>query len=201
MFIILWLTLIFISLLIMVKSKNSTIHEIFKESVEIGKGMRLSHFLMSIPLIVIIATVGTILYNLHPILQFGWLWSMVNNVGVEVSEPTFPFVSLILGSLLLVLCLFIPKFAHNEEISYRKPYLDKGWGQGIKGSLIFGLMHMVMGIPLSFALALSIGGFAFLYVAKKKGIMESTYFHSAYNMTIMVTVIIIFWSDVVMYLM
>lgn len=201
MFIVLWLTLAFISFLVMVHYSDTSVSKIFGKSKEIYKGIRLSHFLISIPLIAVIIVVGYFLYNLHPILQFGWLWSLVvDNKGVTPEGYTgFPFMDVLVACGLILFSLFVPYLAHIEELSYREPYIDKGWGQGVKGSLIFGLMHLIMGIPLAVALALSIGGVTFLYVAKKKGIMESTYLHSAYNLTVLTLIIAACWFEVVMY--
>ena len=195
-----WLTLIFISWYFMLKSNGTTIKEFLGKSMDIAKGLRVSHFIMAIPIIAAIVIVGSFLYSLHPILQFGWLWSMLTG-GEQVVAAGFPWVSLLIGIMIGVFSLFIPMLAYNEEVAFRESYIDKGWGKGLVGSLIFGLAHMVMGIPLAFALALSIGGVAFLYIAKKKGIMESTYVHAAYNFTVITLVLILVWSDVFTYLL
>lgn len=64
------------------------------------------------------------------------------------------------------------------------------WPDAFKWSLIFGLSHCIVGVPLSVGLALSIGGLWFHYQAFEGGISQSTIHHTAYNL-ILVTLLFV----------
>ena len=65
-------------------------------------------------------------------------------------------------------------------------------GMGLR----FGLIHLIMGIPIAVALALSIGGWYFQWAylrgyrqgGREAGVLESTRSHLAYNLVVLVLV-------------
>jgi hypothetical protein len=87
-----------------------------------------------------------------------------------------------------VLMVFsIPYLAKIEEVIFREGVIDIG--SRIKKSIIFGMVHMVMGIPLFVAMLLCITGYIFSvrYVRSYKkfgsevALLHATSLHMKYN--------------------
>lgn len=87
-------------------------------------------------------------------------------------------------AFLPVLALAVPRFAANEEAAYREG--TRSWPHGIARSLRFGLVHVIMLIPLGAALALSWGGLLFTWAYFRGGVARSTVYHAAFNTTVIV---------------
>lgn len=96
----------------------------------------------------------------------------------------------------ILLCLSMPYFSRSEEEIFRSGVLELK--PRIVSNLTFGLVHMIMGVPLFCALILSVVGFVFsiFYVkefkrqcllgsdyeeADKNAIFASTSIHTKYN--------------------
>jgi hypothetical protein len=128
--------------------------------------------------------------------------------------PTPPRQRLWLKALLIVpfwglLVLVLPFWANLEERWFRQGVL--AWGQIAKNSVLFGLMHLLAGIPLVWALNLAIPGFLFAcrykyvyhrcykklqshYHADQAGVWACTADHAIYNAIIftLLTVALLF---------
>ncbi len=142
-----------------------------------------------------------------PGLKYGWLHLFGGSGNilvapvVELSSSTTPWIRLFVPLFLLAFAFMLPFFANWEEKEFRKGYLDHS--SIIKQSIMFGLIHCTVGIPISIGIALIIPGlfFAVKYKnafyrnlkkmsasdAEEEAVMVSTTYHTMWNM-ILVTV-------------
>lgn len=183
MFKIAWLLLVFIPLIIDWKQTL----EYIKESKQLYKKLKIRHFLLGLLSVVSVITTTIILYDNFSIMRFGWLWSLfVNNDSdnhVENTTDTSIMITIISSIVIIVLYVFlliiIPSLAQREEEIFREIavedkffiQLNKSIGKNktIKPLLyqvLFGLTHMIMGIPLAAACSLIISGIIFYLTAK-----------------------------------
>lgn len=160
---------------------------------EIVRGIRWRH-IWPVPLVLAgVVAVATPLLAV-PGLDWGW-WSALGGEG----NPVFGSSSATAGSAwewlvpLLFVCLLIPAlplFAHAEEVMFRRG--AEGWSGGGRSLKVvqFGLIHVIIGIPIAVALALSVGGAYFMATylrairdgADQRGAtIESARAHTAYN--------------------
>lgn len=173
MFLILWLLIIVLGIAVNYKSFLKDI----KFSAELRKDMLPRHFLIGFGSFIIVFILAFSLYQLHPILQFGWLFSLVQSgndtVDTEMQQE-IPYENIITISLygfifmaLIVFMLLIPKYAYDEEKIFRERYVFSSRKKRVIQSIKFGLAHLIMGIPVSAALALSVSGYIFMTTARK----------------------------------
>jgi hypothetical protein len=133
-----------------------------------------------------------------PVMRFGW-WAALGGIGNPVTGGTeqtrgtalewlvpLVFVALLAPSL--------PLFAHREEELFRRGCETWSTPKRIAKALLFGAVHAVIGIPIGFALALSVGGgyFQWCYLrgyrttgSTGEALLESTRAHTAYNAVIL----------------
>jgi len=137
----------------------------------------------------VLVSVGVII-SLNPPswLKFSWI-SFISGGHAQnlVTSPmTSGYVPLVI--LFWVLMAFsLPYLAKMEEIMFREGVIDLG--ARIKKSIIFGMVHMVMGIPLFVAMLLCIAGFIFsiryckVYrvLGSEEALLASTSLHMKYN--------------------
>ncbi len=129
-------------------------------------------------------------------LRWGW-WEYLGGTGKVIfgaaSNRSGWISRLVLPGLVLIrllpsLCLF----ALREERAFRRGDETRGIGARLWRSLMFGLAHLVMGIPIGAALGLGVGvggfGFSEVYLRRwrKSGsplrsVLESARVHFAYN--------------------
>jgi hypothetical protein len=153
---------------------------------------------------VIVLLVATVLFQV-PGLSFGWWTAIGGNGNVIVgSTSATSGTSLVWLVPLLFVLLLIPAlalFAEREEVVFRAGAEQWSWSRRIMMGLRFGLIHLIMGIPIAVALALSVGGWYFQWAylqgyrkAKRSeqrveaGVMESTRSHLAYNLCVLAIV-------------
>lgn len=121
-------------------------------------------------------------------LKFSWI-SFISDgqsQNLVTSPMTSGFTPIVLVFWILMV-FSIPYLAKIEEVIFREGVIDIG--TRIKKSIIFGMVHMVMGIPLFVAMLLCITGFIFSvrYVRsfKKFGsevaLLHATSLHMKYN--------------------
>lgn len=157
------------------------------------------HFLTGLGSITSVLVTAVALYWWVPPLRFGWLvWLAGRASSTDTGEvvETSPVFWVVIGVFLCVFFVFVPTFARNEELAFRldhvwSPMLTRLWS-----SLKFGLIHLLMGIPIAAALALSVAGHIFLLVARRAakasrlqdplesalvGVDESAKVHAAHN--------------------
>ena len=132
-----------------------------------------------------------------------WSWISMLGSGADVPSGNIlaaPFKSgsvIIIGIFWLLLTLALPYLAKGEEEGFRS--LVFGTKKRIIASIKFGLVHMIVGVPLFVALILAVAGYIFSifyvkafnkaakvdpYSADKVAILASTSVHAKYNFLI-----------------
>src|SRR6476469_1921391 len=127
-------------------------------------GLRLRHFVKVVPTLFLVFIAVGLLWQIKP-LHFGW-WSLLGGQGNPAlgKAQGLPTWGVWLG-MLVAACTILGMrlLAYIEEQLFRVGAEHRSLiGNGI-ASLLFGLMHILIGIPLAVALALTIGGFAFTH--------------------------------------
>lgn len=158
---------------------------------QVIKQYRPIQFITTIPVLGLVIVVAMLLcYNVpfmdkNPIL---WVASSLFGWGDGKGSGNIMFSGLhwkYYAMLFLPVLLFaLPSLAKVEEKDFRRG--TRGWADGVKRSIMFGLVHIVALVPLGAALALSIGGLWFTYQYFKGGVERSTVYHSVYNSIIVV---------------
>jgi hypothetical protein len=159
----------------------------------IVRGIRLRH-LWPVPFVLTAVIAAALLLVQLPVLSFGW-WSAIGGVGNPVAGSTEQtagtplewIVPLVFVTLLLPA---LPLFAMREEEMFRLGAERWSWPRRAYKAVQFGLVHVIIGIPIGVALALSIGGAYFQYAYLREfrrshlhteALLESTRAHTAYN--------------------
>lgn len=158
-------------------------------------GIRPRHFALALAVLAGVLLAVVILLAPSTWLRWGW-WEYLGGTGNVIfgaaSNPSgwlsrLALPGLILIPLLLSLCLF----ALREERAFRRGDETRGIGARLWRSLLFGLAHLVMGIPIGAALGLGVGGFGFSQVylrrwrksgSRLQSVLESARVHFAYNL-------------------
>jgi hypothetical protein len=136
-----------------------------------------------------------------PVLDWGW-WSAIGGIGNPVTGTTERTAGTALEWLvplvLLVLLLpAVPLFAEAEERMFRLGAEDWSPARRAGRGVLFGLAHVLIGVPIGVGLALSIGGWYFTWWYLREGIAGSTRAHTAYNGSIILVVLAAITFDVV----
>lgn len=160
---------------------------------QIIKQYRLIHLITSIPIVASVITVAVLLTEFVPFMDknpFLWVFSALFGWGNGEGQGNLMLSGLqwkYYAALFLPILLFaLPSLARYEEEDFREGTRD--WAHGVKRSVVFGLVHVIMLIPIGTALALSIGGMWFTHQYFKGGVERSTVYHSVYN-SIIVTIL------------
>lgn len=170
-------------------------------TLRIVRGLRLRHFL-PVPLVLTLVILAAYGLTSLPLLSFGW-WTAIGGEGNPVfgsSDRTSgtPLAWLIPLVFMILLIPALPLFARREEEMFRAGAESWPWAKKIGKQVLFGLVHALIGIPVGVALALSIGGLYFLGMYLRgfrrggpvEALLESTRAHTAYNLTIVVIVLL-----------
>jgi hypothetical protein len=83
-----------------------------------------------------------------------------DDAAVAPTGPPWVDIALVSGFLGLLVLLF-PHLAHAEELAFRVGWEDLSPGQQVLSALRFGLIHMIMLVPLAAALAVAVAGYAY----------------------------------------
>lgn len=134
-----------------------------------------------------------------PVLQFSWLKLLAatpqeaagagqNLLVAGLRIPFFVWV------FLALLMLNVPRLALNEEYLFR---------EGVHGrvkvglySVMFGLAHCLVGVPVSIGLALTIAGLWFAYQYRLGGVERAAAYHAIHNwiiLTLFAVAILVPW--------
>ena len=161
----------------------------------IVRGLRWRHFVRAVPTVVVIVATAWVLIQL-PVLSFGW-WTMIGGEGnpvVGVTDKDYGVVSVVIPLLFIgLLIIGLPLLVAREEWVFRRGAERRGTLANVGRSVLFGLAHAVVGIPIGAALALSIGGLYLTWCylerwretrSESEALLESTRAHLAYNLTI-----------------
>lgn len=162
---------------------------------EIVRGLRLHHFARAPLALAAVLIVATALLQV-PGLDWGW-WTAIGGtgnviVGGSTRSSLGPIEWIAPVVFVSVLIPLLPLFAEREEHVFREGAEDWSTGRRVRRSVEFGLAHLIMGIPIGVALALSIGGGyftwaymrAFRQAGRQAAVLESTRTHLGYNLTI-----------------
>ena len=157
-------------------------------------------FLMVIGVMTTVITLASI--GLPKFMTWSWI-SMLSSDGTDAPSGNImaaPFKSgsvIIIGIFWLLLTLALPYLAKGEEQTFRG--LIFGTKRRIITSIKFGLVHMIVGVPLFIALILAVVGYIFSifyvkafdkaakvdpYTANDVAINVSTSVHAKYNFLI-----------------
>ena len=129
--------------------------------------------------LVILGVISMLIMILEMDKFFGWSWTAwmgMKCVNVGISPLHIPYFGLFFTLLILV---NVPYMALIEEMIFREG--TKSWPDAIWRSLVFGLCHCLMGIPIGAGLAMSVAGMWFSYHYMLGGVEESALHHGAYN--------------------
>jgi hypothetical protein len=166
---------------------------------EVVRALRPRHFLLA-PLVLFVVLVVAGLLLAVPGLSWGW-WTAIGGTGNVITGGTSRAGVGVLQWLAPVLFLsllvpLLPLLAEREERMFREGAEAWSTGRRVRRAVEFGLVHLIMGIPVGVALALSLGGLYFTWAylrgyrrgGREAGVLESTAAHLAYNFTIIVVV-------------
>lgn len=163
-------------------------------------GMRLTHFLLAIPVLVAVVTTAIVLSEV-PGLSFSW-WAAIGGhgspaLGMGPSSAVGSFHVVLPLLFCVVLVVGLPLVATAEEWVFRWGAEHRSLAGNLRWAVLFGLVHAVVGVPIATALALSITGvyltWCYLRVwgvtgSSKLALLESTRAHLAYNLVIVLFV-------------
>jgi len=134
----------------------------------IWKRFRFGMFLQTFILALTVISTFVFLNRQSAFFHYGWLHIIFENGGniilapiVSGSQSTHLAIRLLTPVFLYSLILVLPFFAQTEENCFRRGYHTMS--EIILQSVYFGLVHLVVGISLSIAVALIIPGFFFAY--------------------------------------
>ncbi len=126
----------------------------------------------------------------NPILNWSWWTWLASQVGdstgggnIIAAPLAYPWLAV---PFVLLLAYTLPNLAHGEELTFRKG--TKGWRDGVPRSILFGMVHCLVGVPLAVALPLSIGGLWFTRQYLQHGIDRSTTHHLTYNSIVLMAI-------------
>ena len=144
-----------------------------------------------VPVVVVTVAIAVFFYMYVPFMQYGYL-------GMNMTMAPFSTAGLKTVLIFFVMILLaIPKLALIEEEMFRKGILE--WKRIVRKSILFGLMHLLAGIPIAAAVALMVPGLYFGFTYKRafersvnadrmhpdhahdEALLESTAYHTAYN--------------------
>jgi hypothetical protein len=98
-----------------------------------------------------------------------------------------------------LLLIGLPLLVEGEEWVFRRGAEHRSRAANARRSVLFGLVHALIGIPIGVAMALSVGGFYFTWAylrawratgSEEEALAESTRSHLAYNLVIAGLVIV-----------
>lgn len=156
--------------------------------------IKLRLYIYIIPTIGLVIFVYTNLLALNPEL-FGasWIKALAGLLGKDASGANISTAGINIPVIGILLCLLImvqlPSWANAEEKLFREG--TKNWIDGLRRSLLFGLVHMIVGVPFGAALALALAGLLFTYMYFKGGVELSTQTHFQYNLALL-TILLLF---------
>lgn len=170
----------------------------------IWRGLRLRHALPAILIILLVVAGYYLIAHLAPWTRWGW-WSALGGEGNVVlghsdvvADASAAWVQRVAPIVFLIALLcFLPAAARREERWFRLGAERRSPARRLLIALVFGLIHLIMGIPIAAALALTAAGWGFqaIYLrayaqrsSRHDAIMASTHVHLAYNLVLMTLV-------------
>lgn len=155
-------------------------------ALRVWRGIRPRHALGAVALMLVVVTVAVALITLVPVTGWGLgtplglsgnaVFAPVEEVSVRTgggglaapAEDGQPLVvTLVTAGFLGGLLLLFPWLAYVEERGFREGLEDASFGRQAWIALRFGLLHLVMLIPLAAALAVAVAGFGYGLVYRR----------------------------------
>ncbi|MTV25431.1 hypothetical protein FTX61_08425 [Nitriliruptoraceae bacterium ZYF776] len=141
----------------------------------------------ALALFAVVAGTATLLLAEVPVLSLG-LGELVGTSGNAVFVPleaglayaplpaTGPDWPLLVGATVFLglLLLLLPWLAYVEEELFRAGYEAAPWPRIVLASLLFGLVHLVVLVPLGAALAIGLAGFVYAVVYRRAATAPET---------------------------
>ena len=166
----------------------------------IWRGLRLRHVASALLIIPLVVAAYLLITQLAPWTQWGW-WSALGGQGslllgtpeTSAAAPASRVVQIAPFVFVAAIFCFLPAAARREERWFRLGTERRDASRRAASALAFGLMHLLMGIPISAALALAVAGWMFqrVYLAgyarrasRHDALMSSTHVHQAYNLAL-----------------
>lgn len=173
-------------------------------SVFIVRGLRPRHF-VPIPFVLTAVILLALALVSLPLLSFGW-WTAIGGEGNPVFGVTdrtagSAFAVIVPVVFVVLLVPALPLLVETEEHMFREGAEEWTWPRRAGKVVLFGLVHALIGIPIGFALALSLGGAWFMTAylhrwnrtaSRAAAVLESTRCHLAYDLTIVTVVAVTF---------
>lgn len=169
--------------------------------LELVRGLRGRHFLLAPPALALVVVLFAVLYEVPP-LRFGW-WTAIGGHGNIVFGSTDNTQGTFLEWLVpLVFCALLlpalPLLVEREERMFRLGAEDWSLTERAEHGLRFGLLHLIAGIPIAAALAISAAGWwlTWMYLrgyddgGRQGALDESTRVHLAYDIEVVVLVLV-----------
>ena len=146
-----------------------------------------------------VAALATLLWSV-PGLSWGW-WTAIGGQGNPISGTTDQTAGTVWEWLVPIVFLLLvmpalPLFALAEERMFRRGAEHWSLRRRAWKVVWFGLVHLLIGIPIAVALSLSVGGVYFMTVYLRRfrasrdqrdAVMEATTAHATYNAFILTT--------------
>ncbi len=161
------------------------------------RGIRPRHFALALRVLAGVLVAVLVLLAPNTILRWGWWESLGGTGNVIFAQSSHPaeWISRVALPILIVIALLVSLslFALHEERAFRRGDEARGTGERLWRSLLFGLAHLVMGIPIGAALGLGVGGFGFSQAYRRRwresgsrleSVLESARVHFAYNLVL-----------------
>lgn len=156
-----------------------------------------SHFTVwTIPIsLILLVVVGASAYGItqiHPVFK----WSIMrlftkpdselhDGANLNVAPARIRFVG---PFFILLLAANMPRLAWMEEELFRDG--TESWTSGLVRSLVFGLVHCLVGVPIGAGFALSLGGLAFTYFYFQGGVDLAATYHTFYNLIVVAVLLL-----------
>ncbi|WP_305091393.1 hypothetical protein [Prescottella sp. R16] len=104
--------------------------------------------------------------TLLPVTRFGWWTALGGSGNIAFGQSGRDGIgwTLVAVAVPVLLVVLIPVFAHNEERIFREGSETWSRGRRIRTPIVFGLVHLTMGIPVAAGVALAVSGFYFQWM-------------------------------------
>lgn len=146
--------------------KSAFLESSWQFTKDILKNFSVKMFIVVFFGIILVISSSLVLYEYVPFLRWSWTQYFFDNSINIAFAPTHTgnaVLDKIIGiPFILLLLIAIPKFAYGEEKVFREGTLRHF--SILWKSLIFGLIHCVVGIPLSAGFSLVIAGLLYAYI-------------------------------------
>jgi len=132
-------------------------------------------------LVLVLNTAFMLALRKYTTLQFNpisWLIGSKSGGNIIFSVQSLLYLPLLAAA--------IPSLAHAEEALFREGTVN--WASAVPRSLLFGLAHVVMLVPLSALLCLALNGLWYTRHYFRGGVKRSTAYHAMYNHQIVLLV-------------